>query len=313
MSAASFDSPHFTLTELAPGVYAAIAKREEGGEFVNAGLIDLGDAALAFDSLWLPQSARDLIRAAQEVVGKPLRWLVNSHYHADHVNGNALFPPETVIVSTDGTLDLLAGWEQNLEQSRTSLPKSLEDMRAQLEAATDEQQKASLARQVRMRTWLLEEIDSVQARRPVVTFPDRLAIHGSSRHVEAISYGGGHTRSDAFLYLRDEGIVFAGDLVVVETHPFMADGQPDEWPAILRRMKELDIQHVVPGHGPVGDREDLDAMLAYFEVIEETVAQAAAEGKQAGDVTLPAPLADLFGGAFPMNVQFLMERQQTAN
>ena len=84
-------SRHFRLEQLQEGIYAAIHK-EGGWAISNAGIVDLGDRTLVFDSFRSTQPALDLRLAAEQLTGRPVSIVVNSHYHADHTWGNCYFP-----------------------------------------------------------------------------------------------------------------------------------------------------------------------------------------------------------------------------
>jgi cyclase len=100
----------------------------------------------------------------------------------------------------------------------------------------------------------------IEQRLPDDTFEERRDL-GRCR---LLTYGGGHTESDAFLLLPDERILFAADLVVVRSHAWVGDGDLGAWRGILHRMRRLDFDVLAPGHGPVGGRDDIDAMDAYL-------------------------------------------------
>jgi cyclase len=88
-------SRHFQLEQLAEGVYAAIALAG-GGSGSNAGMIDLGDRTLVFDTFLTPQAADELRAAAEHLLGRPVAYVINSHWHCDHIQGNQAFGGETV-------------------------------------------------------------------------------------------------------------------------------------------------------------------------------------------------------------------------
>ena len=162
---------------------------------------------------------------------------MNSHWHGDHVRGNQVFE-EATIVSTGRTRELIA----MLGQER------LAGLRQQLETSDEAPPEVVAA------------VAEIEQRVPDETFEDRLELG----RCEVLTYGGGHTESDAFLLCADERILFAADLVVVRSHPWVGDGDVDSWREILGRIRELDFDVLVPGHGPVGGRDDLDAVDAYL-------------------------------------------------
>lgn len=99
-------SKHFRLQQLAAGVYAAI--HIDGGAAIgNAGIVDLGDRTLIFDTFFTPQAGDDLRSAAEALTGRPIDAVINSHYHNDHIWGNQAFSSDTDIISTVETHRLI--------------------------------------------------------------------------------------------------------------------------------------------------------------------------------------------------------------
>ena len=95
----SFESPHFKLERIGDGIYEAIHK--PGGQGIcNGGFVDLGEEVLVFDSFLSIAAATDLKKAVGELTGKPVRWVVNSHSHNDHIRGNQVFVHEASIIGT---------------------------------------------------------------------------------------------------------------------------------------------------------------------------------------------------------------------
>ncbi len=99
-------SKHYILDRLSDGVYAAIAK-DGGSAISNAGLVDLGDATLVVDTFLTPTAAEDLRAEAQRLTGRIPRWVINTHYHNDHIWGNQVFLPEATLISTVETYALI--------------------------------------------------------------------------------------------------------------------------------------------------------------------------------------------------------------
>ncbi len=307
-----FESKHFRLEPLADGVYAAIARRDTGGEFVNAGLVDLGDEVLAVDSFLLPQAARDLIRAADQVIGKPIRWLLNTHFHSDHIHGNYVFPKHTTIISTPATRRTI---QKNaaafLESRRASLADEIARLKQQRDEAQDEDHQRVVNARVMLQESLAEAIGEIVVRPPQVTFESRLTLHGAWRVAEIAACGHGHTPGDAYLYLPEDRVLFVGDLLVVQTQPFMIDSDPARWRLALGEIKALGVDKIVPGHGPVGAVADVDVLLAYFDLLNQRVAEVVSRGGTAEDAQqVPAPPGLPVWGeqAFSWNMRHLFEQ-----
>ena len=237
----------FRLQELRPGVCAAIA--EEGGVAIgNAGFVAAGGDVLVFDCTLSLTAGREL-REAAERQGR-IEHVVYSHWHGDHVFGAGAMPAMAVVVATERTAALL---EERAEPRLQDLKKSASEI--------TEGPFAELAR---------TELPQVVIVYPDETFADERAFDGA----RALTYGGGHTASDAFLWLEEERILFAADLVVVDTHPWIGDGDVREWRRILTRIAALEPETILPGHGPVAGPDALEFMHEYLETIERAESDA---------------------------------------
>ncbi len=96
-----------------------------------------------------------------------------------------------------------------------------------------------------------------------MTFDTAFVLHGSRWSAQILGFGGEHTLSDTFLYLPEDRIVFAGDLVFSRFGPYLADGNPEEPVENLERMRTLKIDTVIPGHRPAGAVREIETMHRY--------------------------------------------------
>ena len=311
MTAPQSDLPrsrHFTLEPLAQGVYAAIAGAG-GGAMSNAAIVDLGDRVLVFDTFMTPQATADLRSAAEALTGHRVAYVVNSHWHADHVRGNQVFA-DAKIVATDRTSLLMAArGPENIARHRDRMPAQVASLREQCAQATGERERARLALEISEAEEIVESLPELELRLPDHTFTERLVFRGPARAAELLTYGRGHTESDAFLWLPAERILLAGDLVVSRTHPLLVWGDPGAWPGILDRLAALDPVTVVPGHGPVSGVESIAAVGDYLADLKRIADELLAAGN-APDELAEAPIpedyatwseAQLFG----LNLRFL--------
>jgi len=200
---------HFRLEQVADDAWAAMALPETGA-VGNAGFIRVADFTIVFDT-FASTAAADELRISAEMIA-PVAYAINSHWHADHVNGNRSFD-DIAIVATERTRELM------------------EDR-------------------------AVGDFDVVF---PTDVFEERVERDGAV--VETL--GGGHTESDAFLWFEDT--VFAGDLVVVETHPWVGDGDVEHWLEILDAFEARRPRVIVPGHGQIGSVGDIPPLRRYLE------------------------------------------------
>lgn len=264
-------SKHFSIIKLDNGVYAAIAKTE-GHAICNAGIVDLGDGTVIFDPFMSPEAAKDLKKISYALTGHPVKYVVNSHYHMDHVGGNQVFE-QAKIISTERTRALMEQWHtKEVGQAKSSAPGILANLQKADTAGMSTFGKTENKLWIAYYESLVACADSLKTVLPNVTFKDKYVIKGKLRNAELISLGAGHTESDLFLYLPEDSIAFLGDILFVNTHPWMGDGDDSSWAKCLDSIYQLNISKAVPGHGPIGTRSDAITLKSYFQHIRSTAA-----------------------------------------
>lgn len=279
----SFSSEHFRIQEAAPGVFALIAGTT-GACVSNAAIVDLGDKTVVFDTFMTLPAGDDLVAAVEDLTGRRAHLAVNSHWHDDHTGGNQLFAG-TPIVATRRTVELIAA-------NGTADPAVYaEEVDGYLKWAQEQEQQAETEeRRARARSArlgaeaLFAGKDRFRLTLPDVLIDDRMAVRGSDRELEILTYGGGHTESDVFAHLPGEGVAITGDLLWVDSHPRTNDGDAGVWAKVLDRMAALEPQTLIPGHGDLGDLGHLRTMADYLRHVDRVVAD--------GDVT-PEVVAEL--------------------
>lgn len=272
MTKSFVETEYFTLNCLSEGVYAAIAKPGQGA-WSNAGIVDLGGELLVFDSFSTPSAAQMLRHQAEVMTGKKVKYLINSHYHGDHVFGNQVFEDVTIISTS-----LTKKWFED-QNSFIDVAKEIEEMnqyldnlKNQLESTIDPVLRFSLSNQYAEMSKVLDELPHLKMVFPSLIFEKHLVIQGSMRNVELHCLGGGHSPSDTFLYLPAEKIAFMGDIITENLH--LPIYNPDEFLSILNEVKKIEIETVIPGHGDIGTLELSDTMVNYLSFLIKKVKEA---------------------------------------
>jgi cyclase len=267
----TFHSKHFTIQKLADGVYAAIAK-PGGYAICNAGIIDLGDVTLIFDPFMTPEAAQDLKKAAEQFTNHKIKYVVNSHFHNDHIGGDQVFDGASVI-STERTRELIEKYQpEEIADDKKEAPGQLEKIKNR---NTSNMTPHELEENIMWKGYfeaLVTSSDSLKVILPDITFKDKLVINGTKRTIQLLCYGTAHTESDLFLYFPDKKIAFLGDLLFVQNQPWLGDGNPDKWKTYLDSVAQLDLKILIPGHGPVGTISDIDSMKSYFQNVDDAAA-----------------------------------------
>ncbi|WP_310550022.1 MBL fold metallo-hydrolase [Paenibacillus glufosinatiresistens] len=261
------NSPYFECHSLADGVYVLEAKRAWGA-MSNAGVIDMGTYTLVWDTFNTPAAGADLRLAAEELTGKPVRYVLNSHWHGDHVRGNQHFK-DAVIVSTTRTRALMLSRQQEWLSRMSALLPQLERDIADLRRGAADGAEAGKDTQLEMLEDLKRSIMELEITPAALTFESALHLYGGRRMASFISVGAGHTECDAVLYLPEESILFTADLTPVGNHPLLVDGNPASWLEALDRLETYGAQRIVPGHGLVADGAAVHVTRTYIRELTE--------------------------------------------
>lgn len=311
-----YQSDHFTLHQLAEGVYAAIST-EGGAAFSNAGLIDLGDRTLIFDSFENHQAAEDLLKASLQLTHRKPAIVVISHFHPDHWGGLQVFT-DSLILATHATRQAMLPIAVEMSKDRedpSQTENQLRETEARLEAESNPTRRKFLQASVARQRHSLQALPTLEPTLPNLTFDGKIIFHGTRRSAELISTGKGHTDSDCILRLPGDRVAFIGDIGFFQMQSYMASGSPPEWTALLEEMTGWDIETFVPGHGPLGGKADLSIEATYIQVLEDLVRRVVQSGGTVEDAlcqTLPAPFDawQKVGIRFETNVRAAYERHQ---
>ena len=288
LTASAWASANFDIQKIADGVYAAIVK---AGSPVgsNAAMVINKDDVLILDTHLRPSYARELLEEVKKLTPLPVRYVVNSHWHNDHTQGNQAyfnaFPRGVEFLShTNTRRDILGKAIPSIREQLQTLPGQLQKMEQKLAAATEEKDRAQLRTQVENTRAYLEELKQIEISLPTITFDRSLILHKDGREIRILYFGRGHTAGDVVLFLPKERVVVTGDLLTGGI-PFYRDAYPSDWIPTLKAVASLDFDQVIPGHGPVQQgKARLNRLIAFMEDMVAGVKQRVATGQSLDQV-----------------------------
>ena len=302
----------FDIKPIADGVYAAIAKPAYKVN-CNAAIIMLGDSVLVVDTHSKPSAARALIEQIKKLTDKPVRYVVNTHFHWDHYQGNQAYPsswPAGVeIISSQATRENIEHRGiPRVKYEIATMPAEIEKLKSDLAKATDATQKAELQSNLAQAQDYFAELKSMQVTLPTMTFDRSFVIYRKARTVEILWLGNAHTNGDVWVYLPKEKIIICGDALHGWT-PFMGDSYPFDWIKTLDAAEKLDFDQALGGHGDVMHGKDkFEMWKQYFRDLLDETAQAYGNGasleeaqKQVSKILI-AKYAAKFDPNFPQSV-----------
>ncbi|HEX8029426.1 MAG TPA: MBL fold metallo-hydrolase, partial [Vicinamibacterales bacterium] len=213
----AYKGPAFTFNKIADGVYHAVGT----GSLVvmsNATIIEGDRDVLVVDSHVSPGGAWALREELKAITPKPIRWVVNSHYHFDHSHGNQIYGPEVQIIGHEfARQQMLAGKSQDSPAREFyvgGVPAAIKGLEQRLAAATDDKTRATIQNQLDIQRNHLEGTNAVKPTAPTLTLTQTMTLHLGAREVRIQFLGRGHTAGDVVVYLPKERMVATGDLMV---------------------------------------------------------------------------------------------------
>ncbi len=248
------------LHELGDGCFAYL-QPDGGWGWSNAGLVVGDGASLLVDTLFdLALTARMLESMAAHTEAAPIATVLNTHANGDHCYGNQLVHGAEVIASSATAHEM------------REVPPS---MLAALNAAPGEVGEL-------FRSFFGPfSFDGIELRLPDRTFDDRLELEVGGRIVELIEVGPAHTSGDTLAYVPDAATIYTGDILFIGGTPIVWAGPLANWVAACDLMLGMDIETVVPGHGPITDKSGVAQVRDYLSFVDAQARQHQASGDDA--------------------------------
>jgi glyoxylase-like metal-dependent hydrolase (beta-lactamase superfamily II) len=275
------------MTKITDTIYKAEATGSPGMNSTSWVFIN-DDDVLVTDSEGSPASAKSLLAGVATVTSKPVRYLVDTHFHFDHAYGNAGLPPSVQVIGSDYTRRALLGPEARQGVTfRTfvdPMPARDAALRKQVAAESDPQRKAKLEAQLRAQeaTTALYAGD-FPLRPPTLTVSSSTSIWSGSKEFRIMWVGRAHTAGDLITYVPSERVVATGDIVFKGIVGWQGDAFPNEHPATLEAVKKLDLDMLLPGHGEhVQGRANIDQVIGTMQAYLREEWRQAAEAKKQG-------------------------------
>ena len=254
--------PRFDVQPLGDSVYAIIRREPLGFAGNGNTLVIVCDSdVVVVDTDFTREAAREVIVAIRRITKKVVRFVVNTHWHDDHVMGNQAYQdayPGVQFIAQENTRDALmhdavTNRKQQLEQAPAGLAyfrDVLKQGKSLAGGALGEDERATWTSTIAIMQQYVAEAPTARTVLPSITFADRLTLTRGSRTIQILYFGPANTRGDAVVFLPKERIVATGDLVVAPI-PFTFNSNISPWISALDRLRELGARMYMPGHGPL--------------------------------------------------------------
>ena len=244
------------LVEVAPSAWAVIMSvipPEGGGP--NAGFFVAGEQVIVIDSLISPGFGQQLSGYIRQVTDKSPTYLINTHGHGDHVFGNQIFSPPATIIAHEKVRETL------LSQGEVMVNSFAERL-----------------------SGLVPDIKDTNVIAPHITYRHHMTLHLDGRTVELIHPGVAHTDGDTMVYLPDDKLLYAGDILFNHIFPPIF-GSSAGWITAIEQIEAMDIDTVVPGHGFIATKKELGDLKRCLIELRSQVKDCFDQGLSAEEAT----------------------------
>ena len=235
----------------------------------NIGVLVGPDGVLLVDDEFAPLVPK-ILAAVQQLSPKPIRFVVNTHSHGDHVGGNGRLGTEGAVIVAQDNVRRRMSTEQFSAIMKTTIPPY------------------------------------PAAALPIVTFGDSVGFHLDGEDIEVFHVVAAHTDGDSVVYFKKANVVHMGDTLFNGFYPFIdfgsggtVDGMVAAADLVLSRITEQ--TRVIPGHGPLASKADLKKFRDMLATVRDRIKKAIQEGKTLDQTVASKPTADfdaVWGGGF---------------
>jgi len=270
------------LYDLGNRLYAWLVPNGSWGES-NAGLIVGDGQSLLVDTLWDIKYTRAMLDAMRPLIDPaPLKYVVNTHADGDHWWGNQLVSHAEIITSQTSYDEMLT----LKPRSMITLGRIGRLLSALKVLGAD---KVGGWFQNMVAPYDFREVTPTPATR---TFKGELTLDVGGRQVQLFEAGPAHTHGELMVYVPDAKTLYSGDILFIGSTPVIWAGPVENWIAALDRILDMDVQVIIPGHGPVTGKEGVGMVKAYWEYTVAQVRQRFEVGMSAKDTAYEIVLSE---------------------
>ncbi len=274
----------FRLEKLTDNVYFAQAHAQALVNS-NAAIFVNDRDVLVVDTHSKPSaSAALLAQIRKDITSKPVRYVVNTHFHWDHTQGNHTYREAAGggpidFIASDTTKQLMSELaEQRLKASLETVGPQIDSLQARAAKSSSSTEQNWYKEQISQLKAYHAELQHYHLELPTVTFGNSYVVRTKPHDLHVEFHGHAHTAGDVVVFCPQERVVATGDMILGTT-PFIADGFPRAWPKTIASVQKLEFTHAMPGHGPAQhDRKVMTNLGNYIEMLSADVAA----GKQSG-------------------------------
>jgi cyclase len=283
----------FRFNKVKEGIYHAVGTGSLAVVGNSAVIVNDRDVVVVDDHV-SPAAAWVLLEELKEITDKPVRAVINTHFHFDHAHGNQVFDSNVDVIGHEFTRQMLLGGKSIAmplyKNYLAGLPQQVEDLKKRVAAEPDAARKATLQGQLQAAVNNVASQAELKPSPPNVTLRTEMTLYRGDREIQIRFLGRGHTAGDVVVYLPKEKVVCTGDFLTAALSN-MSDAYVNEWVTSLDELKKLDFDTVLPGHGEAfTDKAKIGYFQDYLRDVWSEVSRLKQQGVSAEEASKRADL-----------------------
>lgn len=316
-AAAVSEAGLFDLQKVADGVYFAHA-RPQAILNCNAAIFVRSQDVVVVDAHSKPSAAASLIRQIKrDITAKPVRYVVNTHFHYDHTQGDQAYREtgqKVDFIASAATKQLMSDLSvARMKASVAAVPEQIDELRARAARSTSAREKAFCAEQILELEAYQAELKNYTLELPTITFDTSYLLRDPAFDLHIDFHGHSHTAGDVFVFCPQQRAIATGDAI----HGFLpniADGFPRLWPRTIDAVGQADFKSLMGGHGPLQtDRTVMTSQRNYIEELTGRVAEGKAAGQSLAEMQKRITVVSLKSLQSNGYAEFLMRTSEQSN
>jgi len=293
-----------SLIKLTPSLY------EITGMGGNVACKITSDGVVLIDAGTTSENGKRILELVRSITDKPVKYIILTHYHNDHVGGLQEFPGNITIIAQNNLLIGLKNDKDYLvQQITTDIPQKINQLTKDLTVLKpkDKKKRAEIDSSLKAETANLEKLKNTRIVFPTLTYEKEMTLFLGADTVVITYSGPAHTNGDSWVYFKNDNVVHLGDMLFTNSFPYIDDrngSSTQNWITVLKMLASNKYGTYIPGHNAIASSGDLLKLAAYLEDLRNAVASEIASGKTMEATVKSVKLNDYNGFGF----QFFREQ-----
>ena len=278
----------------------------------NIAFLITEEGIIVVDATYLPSVAKNMVSIIEKVSDKPIKYLILTHSHGDHINGIAGIPDDVKIIAHENLTENNMNFTEarNVDLKENLFPNFLADLKMQMDSIKDKnsEEYKGLEQRYNANNEYFSELKTIKFRKPEITFADKYELELGGEKIILEYTGAGHTNDNIVVKFPKHNVIHTGDLIFNGAIPYVIvehGANTQGWVKVLDQLYSEKFDHVIPGHGDLTNNEGFKVQAEYFKKLTKKVQVLKNEGLNLEEIKSKIDIAEfgltISADQFPVN------------